>query len=604
MRLKIKESMSSFDIGAMINEIAPIITNRLIDNIYQLNSHILLISFQGFPEKLLLEAGRRLHLTAYRYKMPRNPPAFCRALRKHLRRTRLNTIEQVDFDRIIRLECSSADHRFLLYTEILNRGNHILVDGEEKIQHALTYRRMRERNIVRGETFHLPSARINIFKANCSDVKNLLDMRGNLARALTKLLSIGGLYAEEIILRSSLDRSVVCEDLSEVEIDVIYQAIRSLIDDFEKEQPHIVVNTDGMYLSVLPFSLQIYTDLEKVPFSSFSKAADEYYMYLQTRQRGIASFSHRNEQLEEQKRILARQKAQMTRLEESIIVNQTLGDTIYAHSFKLQAILDSLIKARRRGKSWNKIIRERDTDSDSSIIESINPEEGAVTIKIGDDLFKLDLRKSIHDNASVFYKRAKESKAKIEGLLTATDETMKRIDIILASESQTRETEDKPEKVRKRAWYEKFHWFSSSDGYLVLGGRDAVTNEILLKKYTDSNDVVLHTDIPGSPFGVIKTKGSQPSENVIKEAAQMVASYSKAWRMGVSTIDVYWIKPEQVSKTPPSGEYLPRGSFMIHGSRNYLKKVPLKLAVGIKETPYGYEVIGGPPSAITAQTKI
>jgi len=217
----------------------------------------------------------------------------------------------------------------------------------------------------------------------------------------------------------------------------------------------------------------------------------------------------------------------------------------------------------------------------------------------------LDLNKNVEENAEVYFNKAKKIKKKLEGAKEALERSLKEYEKL--KKLKIKEEISLPTPTAhpvKKEWYEKFHWFSSSEGYLVLGGRDAVTNEILLKKYTDSNDVILHTDIPGSPFGVIKTKGSQPSENVIKEAAQMVASYSKAWRMGVSTIDVYWIKPEQVSKTPPSGEYLPRGSFMIHGSRNYLKNVPLKLAVGIKETPHGYEVIGGPPSAITAQTKI
>ena len=36
----------------------------------------------------------------------------------------------------------------------------------------------------------------------------------------------------------------------------------------------------------------------------------------------------------------------------------------------------------------------------------------------------------------------------------------------------------KIERVRKPYWFEKFHWFVSSDGYLVLAGRDAQQNEV------------------------------------------------------------------------------------------------------------------------------
>jgi hypothetical protein len=37
--------------------------------------------------------------------------------------------------------------------------------------------------------------------------------------------------------------------------------------------------------------------------------------------------------------------------------------------------------------------------------------------------------------------------------------------------------------VRKPAWYERFHWFISSENYLVISGRDAQQNELIVKRY-------------------------------------------------------------------------------------------------------------------------
>ncbi|MEM2144829.1 MAG: fibronectin-binding domain-containing protein, partial [Candidatus Jordarchaeaceae archaeon] len=65
----------------------------------------------------------------------------------------------------------------------------------------------------------------------------------------------------------------------------------------------------------------------------------------------------------------------------------------------------------------------------------------------------------------------------------------------------------------------------------------------------------------------------------------------------------YWVTREQVSESPPSGEYLERGSFIIRGQRNYIKGVPLKLAVGVIESDGEVLPISGPPSAIEKQTK-
>jgi len=38
---------------------------------------------------------------------------------------------------------------------------------------------------------------------------------------------------------------------------------------------------------------------------------------------------------------------------------------------------------------------------------------------------------------------------------------------------------------RKVFWFEKFHWFFTSENYLVISGKDAHQNEIIVKKYMD-----------------------------------------------------------------------------------------------------------------------
>jgi predicted ribosome quality control (RQC) complex YloA/Tae2 family protein len=37
--------------------------------------------------------------------------------------------------------------------------------------------------------------------------------------------------------------------------------------------------------------------------------------------------------------------------------------------------------------------------------------------------------------------------------------------------------------ARKAYWFERFHWFITSENYLVLSGRDAQQNELLVKRY-------------------------------------------------------------------------------------------------------------------------
>ena len=208
----------------------------------------------------------------------------------------------------------------------------------------------------------------------------------------------------------------------------------------------------------------------------------------------------------------------------------------------------------------------------------------------------LDIRKSIPDNAKVYYEKAKKAKGKIEGMKKAIEDTSRKIE-----ESEIR-TAPKPKITikKERRWFEKFRWFVSSDGFLVLGGRDATSNEVLIKKHTQEPDSVMHANIQGAPFFTIKNeKGMEIPEKTRLEAAQAAASYSKAWNKGYGSIDVYEINPAQVSKTPPAGEYLPKGAFMIYGEKKWLKNTPLSIAIGVADE----EIIGGPLTAIESQTK-
>ncbi len=69
-------------------------------------------------------------------------------------------------------------------------------------------------------------------------------------------------------------------------------------------------------------------------------------------------------------------------------------------------------------------------------------------------------------------------------------------------------------------------------------------------------------------------------------------------------VDVYWVSPEQVSKSPPSGQRLKKGAFMIHGSKNYVRNVPLRVAVGVEVKEDQPMIIGGPVKAVSKQTSI
>ena len=136
----------------------------------------------------------------------------------------------------------------------------------------------------------------------------------------------------------------------------------------------------------------------------------------------------------------------------------------------------------------------------------------------------------------------------------------------------------------KKKWFEKYIWSMSTNDFLIVGGKDARTNELIIKKYTTKDDMIFHADIRGSPFVILKEGLSKNADYIdIYDAAYITASYSKAWQLGLSSIAVYYVKKDQLSKRPPPGEYIRMGSFMIYGKRNYIKSVPLMLYVAITQ---------------------
>src|SRR3989338_3320686 len=193
----------------------------------------------------------------------------------------------------------------------------------------------------------------------------------------------------------------------------------------------------------------------------------------------------------------------------------------------------------------------------------------------------LYLDKSIEQNAALYYEKAKKIKRKLEGAKAALGASLKKLEKLEKKQEKEVKQIIKKEE-RKQEWYEKFRWFISSDGFLVIGGRDATSNEIVVKKHTEANDLVLHTDMAGSPFFVIKSEGKEIGKSTMQEAADATCTFSRAWKMGLQTSSVFYVNPDQVSKKTQSGEFMGKGAFMIYGKTNYIDN-KLNLAVGINE---------------------
>ncbi|WP_324736711.1 ribosome rescue protein RqcH [Thermococcus sp. SY098] len=598
-----KEEMSSVDIKYIVEELKSLKGAR-IDKIYHDGSEIRIkLHKAGEGRKdLIIEAGKRIHLTSYIKEAPKMPSSFTMLLRKHLSGGFFDDIEQHDFDRIVKIRIGN----YTLIAELFRKGNIILVDENNTIIGALRYEEFKDRAIKPKHEYKLPPARESPIEVSWGRFLELIKSENvEIVRALARKLNMGGLYAEEILLRAEIDKKKKANELSEDELRLIFEKMKEVFSAPKK--PNIIYK-DGTMIDVVPIELKWYENYEKKYFETFSEALDEYFGKIILEKAKI----ERTKRLEEKKRqilaTLRRQEEQMKGFEAEMKKNQELGDLIYANFTFIDNLLREFSKAVEKlgWEEFKKRIEEgkKAGNKIALMVKSIDPKEKAVTIEIESRKIRLYLNKSIGENAEIYYEKAKKAKHKLEGAKKAYEDTKKKLQEIekLIEEEMKKELKVKKLEKRKKKWFEKFRWFISSEGFLVIGGKDATTNEMVVKRHMGDNDLYCHADVHGAPHIVIKD-GQKASEKTIFEACQFAVSMSKAWSEGVYSADAYWAYPNQVTKKAPSGEYLGKGAFMVYGKRNWYHGIPLKLAVGIVNYEGEDLVMCGPVDALKAHTK-
>lgn len=130
-------------------------------------------------------------------------------------------------------------------------------------------------------------------------------------------------------------------------------------------------------------------------------------------------------------------------------------------------------------------------------------------------------------------------------------------------------------------WYQKYHWWYTKNNFLVVGGKNVDDNEKIVKTYLKNDDYYFHTDEAGSGSFVLITEKRKPEDIDFDETAEGVLALSTQWNSSYTSGKVYYVKGDQVSKTPNSGEYVTKGSFIIRGKRNYIKVTGCILGYGL-----------------------
>lgn len=384
--------------------------------------------------------------------------------------------------------------------------------------------------------------------------------------------------------------------------------------DKQKDGNETVIKTNVDYspiLSCVEHQILIEPDLTYEEYESFDKALDVYYSSLESQKLDskalVAEKDARkklnNLKLAQERRLddLARaqkedeEKGRLIELNSdnvekallvirSMIANQVPWSDIWDTIRQAQSMKDpvaSLISGVRFDRNefimrlsdpYDQISDEENT-SVNSHLKKQNKNSNSKNVEI-------DIGLSAHANARKFFVKRRSAVNKEKKTIEVSKKAFKSV------ERQTREMikdvviKTNISKSRKRYWFENFFWFISSDGFVVVAGRDAEQNELLVKRYMKNNDIYVHADLHGAASVIIKNETSDAvPPKTLTEAGAMAVCYSSAWDSKMATTS-WWVYPKQVSKSAPTGEYLTVGAFIIRGKKNFLPLSNLVLGYG------------------------
>ncbi|KAM0256722.1 hypothetical protein ACHAQJ_004789 [Trichoderma viride] len=246
------------------------------------------------------------------------------------------------------------------------------------------------------------------------------------------------------------------------------------------------------------------------------------------------------------------------------------------------------------------LLAEEEFDEDDDEAEEENPfetddsdseeERSQVTStkdKKTDKLLTVDivLNASPWSNAREYYEQRRSAAMKEEKTQQQATKALKSTEQKIAEDLKKGLKQEKAllQPIRRQMWFEKFLWFISSDGYLVIGGKDPQQTEILYRRYLRKGDIYCHADIRGAANIVIKNNPNTPDAPVppatLSQAGSLSVCSSDAWDSKAG-MGAWWVNADQVSKSTPSGEIMPAGNFIIQGKKNYLPPTQLLLGLG------------------------
>ncbi|HJU60154.1 MAG TPA: ribosome rescue protein RqcH [Nitrososphaeraceae archaeon] len=516
-----------------------------------------------------------------------------RNAKKELERSRIISIEQLDSERIVffKFEHPNNTIRYLI-CEFFGQGNIIICDETMKILSILNQLEVRHRTLRIGLKYSPPPSKgLDIFKISIQefDLQYQNETRNlEISKWLGRSLSLPKKFVEEILFRGNIDNNKKIKEMTTDNLLSIFTNTKKIVEEVISENKHspiVILDTNNVPFDASHLPLKIMKDSNIKSMDSFMDALDEVLC------NDIITIGKRFHTLELDKKL--------STLEHDLLEQEKAKQKVLAKSNTIRKLASDLMNIL----SYNPIELNNLLNRHSS---KLIMEKGKKYLIIGEELIQFN--DNVRKVSSLLYERAKEME---RGSETIDNARLKILDEIADLKRKTNIAEKKIDvkEQKSKEWFERYRWFITSEDLLVIGGRDASSNSAIIRKHMTEMDIVFHAEIHGSPFFLIKNIGlrqediNQNSQSLL-EGAIATVSFSRAWKDGLSSADAYWVFPNQVKKGAPTGQFLPKGSFVIEGKRNFVKGLELKLSIGVTKENNNYKMICGPLESIKSKSII
>lgn len=573
-------ALAGIELRYLVDQISEQVQDYYVSNIYGITKDSILFKLHHTEKSdlFMMISTSGVWLTTVKIDQM-EPNKLLKRLRSDLLRLKLKNIKQIGSERIAYFTFEGFGKEFVLVGEFFGDGNILLCNKDMKIlalQHSIE---VRHRKLAVGlEYLQPPVNGLDIFNIMESDFDELNKTEITAAKWFGRTLGLPKKYVEGIFHDADINPKKIGNQLIPEEIKKIFQTTKKVISDVisGNHNPIIVKNEK---IEVLPIKLGNLKG-ELINANSFIEGLDTVFTE-NILEKGKAIQSSGSDK-------------KIKQLETQISEQEKAIETVKERSKGITDVANSIFEMVSKG-----ILSIEDVSA-KEILEINNArlikEKGVSLITIQDEKIKINTNSPLQSIASILFNEAKKQSRAINSILEIKNKTEQKLNK-LKNKTESEKNIVLVSEIRKKNWYERYRWFFTTDGFLTIGGRDAASNSAVVRKHLGKNDKIFHGDIFGSPFFILKDAQNVPDTSM-NEIASATVCFSRAWREGMYGVSAFWVYPDQVKKSAPSGEFLPKGSFTIEGQRNFIKSETLKLAIGVIPIDEDYVLTCGPPEPI------